>query len=179
MTQLGEAVSPPGVDFNEVGCPFDHEISDPPSVDNDVIGNGTTLRARMKAGASTGTYRYADKQAKILNPKDVASSNIAREEADHGFRRGKRLPAVVCGAPSGAGQESLKRSSLLKYMVKKNSSEKLKGGSFDKGGVWCDVGYDVNGIQNGVYLPGSYAVGGGRGGMNVWTQEGRIPASQR
>src|SRR5690606_15258873 len=53
-------------------------------------------------------------------------------------------------------------------MVKKGDSEPLKDASYGKGLVWSDVGYDVNGSQNGVFLPGSYAVGGGRGGMGVW-----------
>jgi hypothetical protein len=53
-------------------------------------------------------------------------------------------------------------------MVKKGDSEKLKDASYGDGVVWSDVGYDVNGSHNGKFLPGSYAVGGGRGGMGVW-----------
>jgi hypothetical protein len=177
MTQLGEAVSPPGVDFNEVGCPFDHETSDPPSVDNDLIGNGTTLRSRMKSGASTGTYRYNDKQEKILNPRDVSSSNISKGKTPISVTGVASSYPLTCAAHHLVpGQESLKRSSVLPYMVKKGSSEKLKDKTFSDGAVWCDVGYDVNGTQNGLYLPGSYAVGGGRGGLRVWTKEGKDPA---
>jgi hypothetical protein len=58
-------------------------------------------------------------------------------------------------------------------MVKRGEPEPLKGEDFEMGQMWCDVGYDVNGTQNGVYLPGSYAVGGGRGGLDVWTKEGK------
>jgi hypothetical protein len=62
-------------------------------------------------------------------------------------------------------QESLKRSELTNYMIAKNGAGKggmVKTGKSksDKGGgrCWSNLGYDVNGSQNGVFLPGSYAV---------------------
>lgn len=175
MTQVGEAVAPPEVDFDEASCPFNHDMADPPTVNNDLIGVGTTLRTRMKSGASTGTFGdFAAKQPKVPNPKDVPTSNIAKA----------KKPVTIDGVAGGypvwcaahhlvPAQESLKRSTLLPYMVKKGDTEELKGKKVTNGVVWSDVGYDVNGTQNGVFLPGSYAVGGGRGGMKVWTKEGK------
>jgi hypothetical protein len=77
---------------------------------------------------------------------------------------------VTCAAHHVVpAQESLKASPLLAYMVKKGDTESLKDKDYSSGIVWSDVGYDVNGRENGIFLPGSYAVGGGRGGMGVWT----------
>jgi hypothetical protein len=173
--ELLEAVAPPTVDFDEAGCPFDHDSEDPPTVNNDLIGNGTTLRQRMKAGASTGTHgEYAARQTKVLNPKDIPASSIARGKTPIAISGVEGSYPLWCAAHHLVpGQESLKRSTLLPFMVKKEDSEPLKGKTFTKGVVWCDVGYDVNGTQNGMYLPGSYAVGGGRGGLNVWIKEGK------
>jgi hypothetical protein len=37
--------------------------------------------------------------------------------------------------------------------------------------VWGNVAYDVNGSHNGVWLPGNYAVGGGKGGVKIWSDK--------
>lgn len=164
MTQVGEAVSPPSVDSDDTTCPFDHAHATPPDVKNDLVGVGGTLARRMKSGAATHTYEYQPGvkkklDEKIKNPKD---------DPDHPFARGKK-PVTVNGkqyAVSCAAhhcipaQESLKESPLLEFMCKKGASEELKGKSFAGGKVWSAVGYDTNGIQNGVFLPGNYAVSG-------------------
>lgn len=187
MTQLGEPVAIGMVDSNETECPFDHENPEPPTVKNDLIGVGGTLARRLKAGASTHLYE------KFKTTIDPVSDPRDREE--HPFKDKARVVQVPIKVPNPVtgkldtvihhypvtcaahhcipAQESLKRSKLLVFMVKKGDPEPLKEGKstiqYSDGRVWADVGYDVNGGENGVWLPGNYAVGGGRGGMRVWT----------
>ena len=183
MTQLGEPVDIGILVESETKCPFDHSEPKPPNVKNDLIGVGTTLAKRMEAGDSTHLYsKYRTAQEAVLNPKNVSGHAL--------FQSGARKPRpvvlqiwkdvddeprrhtypVTCAAHHCIpAQETLKQCpQLLEFMVKKGSTEKLKDDSFSDGVVWSDVGYDVNGLENGVFLPGNYAVGGGRGGMGVW-----------
>jgi len=106
MTQILEAITPPGVDFDEAGCPFDHETPDPPTVENNLIGNGTTLRARMKQGTSTGTYgEFATKQEKVPNPRDVHGSSIAKGKKPKKRVEGQREMLLPI---SGSGKREAK-----------------------------------------------------------------------
>jgi hypothetical protein len=187
MTQLGEPVAIGMVDTDDTKCPFDHDSPDPPKVDNDLIGIGSTLVRRMKSGKSTLLYKlykptndfdsvlapqsrpghaFYNKAKVVKVPiKQISASSDQADTVIH-------LYPVTCAAHHCIpAQESLKRSKLLDFMIDKNNPDKLKDGksTFEqKGIVWADVGYDVNGSENGVYLPGNYAVGGGRGGMKVW-----------
>ena len=183
MTQIGEVVKVSEVDADELKCPFDHTTPDPPTVKNDLIGVGGTLGRKMKNGESTHLYepmKGAD-PAPIKNPKDdpdhkfYAKAKVVRIVVTDGATEHVHPYPVTCAAHHCIpAQESLKESPLLAYMVKKGASEPLKDGSYSSGLVWSDVGYDINGSENGIFLPGSYAVGGGRGGMKVWasTEDG-------
>lgn len=184
MTQVGEGVDVGLIDEDEETCPFDHESLKPPQVENKLIGNGSTLAKRMKAGSSTHLYDpLRETQPKVLNPRDTdhCFKNKAKvvEIEDIDTATGEvhvhNYPVTCAAHHLVPAQESLKESPLLAYMVKKGDSEDIKDGSFGDGLVWADVGYDVNGTENGVYLPGSYAVGGGRGGMGVWTENDDHP----
>lgn len=190
MTQLGEPVAVGDIKDNESDCPFDHTEPEPPVVKNDLIGVGSTLARRMKGGKSTLLYEpFVTTVDEILDPRHRQGhpfEGTGKHRAKpvkvpievSNPKKGK--PAVVvhlfpvtCAAHHCIpAQESLKHSKLLAYMVDKNTPEDLKDGkstiTFGDGRVWADVGYDVNGAENGVYLPGNYAVGGGRGGMKVW-----------
>ncbi len=204
MTQLGELVQIGFVNADEIKCPFDHEAEKPPNVSNDFVGVGKTLGANMKSASSTFLYeklRKVQQLDPVLNPRDDPAHAL--------YRKGVRKPRPITlwvrksgsepAKPHGytltcaahhciPAQESLKHSQLLEYMVKKGGKENIKDGDsikqFSNGVVWSDVGYDVNGLENGVYLPGNYAVGGGIGGMGVWEgsddndqEEDETPAS--
>jgi A nuclease family of the HNH/ENDO VII superfamily with conserved AHH len=178
MTQIGEPLAIGEVDVDQVECPFDHDEEEPPTVENDLIGKGSTLASRMKS--AKGTHLYAKikdryKVKSILNPKHISGHPFFKKNkiVKLDFKDGKktivhRYPVSCAAHHCIPAQESLKESALLAYMCKQREDEPLKDGSFSSGLVWSDVGYDVNGSQNGIYLPGSYAVGGGRGGMDVW-----------
>lgn len=180
MTQVGEPVAKEIYGEDETECPFDHETLKPPTVQNKLIGKGGTLASHMKAPTSTHLY-------KPLMPTGLVADINPRDRPNHPFKNKAKVVEieavdiatgevhthnypVTCAAHHLIpAQESLKDSPLLAYMVKKGDTEKLKGKDYSSGIVWADVGYNINGLENGVWLPGSYAVGGGRGGMGVWT----------
>ena len=169
MTQIGEGVDVGMIDTDEDDCPFDHDTPKPPTVSNKLIGSGTTLASRMKAGSSTHLYAPLKKKVVSIVATDAASGKVYTH-----------LYPVTCAAHHLIpAQESLQDSPLLAFMVKKgeggDSAKRKVAGVFGDGIVWANVGYDVNGAENGVYLPGSYAVGGGRGGMGVWTKNDDKP----
>jgi hypothetical protein len=185
MTQVGETIGIGMFDTDETDCPFDHETTKPPNVTNKLVGNGTTLASRMKAGSSTHLYQpLKEKKDAVLNPRDISSHAFfkrARVVEIEGidYSTGEvfthQYPVTCAAHHLVPAQESLKESPLLAYMVKKGDSEELKDKEFSDGIVWADVGYDVNGTENGVFLPGSYAVGGGRGGLGLWTENDDKP----
>ncbi len=193
MTELLEPISIGFITEDDVSCPFEHDLEEPPTVSNDLVGVGGTLSRYMSNQSPTGTYKYdklkadyaltaADRKAnprkegdlkkpnkpvKVIftTPSAIADAPPIEREVDY--------PLSVAAHHCIPAQESLKRCpKILRYMVKKGESAGLKTGGgesdFSAGVVWANVGYGVNGLQNGIFLPGNYAVGGGRGGMKVW-----------
>lgn len=192
MTQLGETVAIGMVDDDEVKCPFDHNPPTAKNRENKLIGKGGTLAQKMESGASTVVG--GEKMKVVPNPKkvhghpfyggaacveiDVVQSPPPDEPTakSHKTLVGSIGNPIVqqytykvsCAAHHCIpAQESLKESPLLAFMVKTGDSEALKDDTFDGGLVWADVGYDVNGSENGVWLPGNYAVCGSRNG-SLW-----------
>jgi hypothetical protein len=177
MTQVGELVKVGAIDEDDTDCPFDHEAPKPPNVENDLVGVGGTLARRLKG--AKGTHLYAKIKddfpvGPILNPKHRSGHPFSKKDVvaikvKDGKKEYTHKYPVTCAAHHCIpAQEALKESPLLAYMVKKGEKEELKDDTYTGSIVWSDVGYDVNGSENGIYLPGSYAVGGGRGGMGVW-----------
>ncbi|NTV95627.1 MAG: hypothetical protein HGA75_09455 [Thiobacillus sp.] len=185
MTQIGEAVAIGMVDEDEVECPFDHDNPTPPEVDNQLIGEGGKLATKMGNGTSTHLYAPLKvKRAVVKNPKAVKGHpffekcdavTIIDTDAATGERHVHKYPVTSAAHHLIPAQEALKVSRLLAFMVKKGSSAQLKGATYTTGAVWANVGYEVNGSENGVYLPGSYAVGGGKGGLGLWTENDDHP----
>jgi hypothetical protein len=183
MTEIAEPVAIGMVDSNDVDCPFDHDNPTPPKTANYLIGSGGKLANKMAKRNSTLLYKeYRDRQygsgrpEEIKNPRNCSGHPLENKKRvvtiryREGIEAKEHLYPVTCAAHHLIpAQEALKSSSLLTFMVKKSVPEELKGGSYEKGKVWADVGYDVNGSENGVFLPGSYAVGGGRGGLGLWS----------
>jgi len=190
MTQLGEPVDVGMVDSQEVDCPFDHANPEPPKVENQLIGEGGKLATKMKSGV--GTHKYPpliQAQPSVLNPRDRPKNThrlagkaravvIEAKDPVSGIAHTHAYPVTCAAHHLIPAQESLKVSRILAFMVKKGESAKLKGATYSAGAVWANVGYEVNGSQNGVYLPGSYAVGGGKGGLGLWTLNDDHPDSE-
>ncbi|MCO8121111.1 hypothetical protein NHH03_05125 [Stieleria sp. TO1_6] len=193
MTELLETINIGMILEEDVPCPFDHDLDEPPTVKNDLVGVGSKLSSKMSKKSPDGTYLYeklkADNQLgeadRIPNPRKEgdlkkpnkpvkvrfpgASTSAAGTPQDVEID----YPLSVAAHHCIPAQEALKRCNiLLGFMVKKGESAGLKTGKgesdFSAGIVWSNVGYDVNGLQNGIFLPGNYAVGGGRGGLKAW-----------
>lgn len=160
MTELAESVAFGTVSAEDWDCPFDHD--GPPlrddSIDNDLVGVGSTLGDNMEAGKSTLQYPGAAPAEKIPYPRKRA----------YPITIGEWRYAVTCAAhhliPAQAALREAK--GLLPYMISKHVAQPLKKQGSKTGKLWSDIGYDVNGTQNGVWLPGSYGVSGSDG---FWT----------
>lgn len=166
MTQLGEAVAIGVLSEFEVECPLDHSDLTPIKSENNFVGDGGTLGKNMEAAKSAITYKpnLPDTPAKRPYPETDANNSWPVMVDGHSY-------PVTCAAHHLIpAQAALKKSvALHKWMVYKKQSEPLGGSGSASGKVWADVGYDVNGVENGVWLPGNYAVGGGTGGTAEWT----------
>lgn len=160
MTEIIEQVAFGTVSSEDWSCPFDHDS--PPkrddSIDNDLIGIGTILGENMETGKSTLQYPGASKTDKVPYP----------DKGEYPIEIGDWCYAAVCAAHHLIpAQASLREASvLLDYMVSKHVAQDLKKKGAHKGKLWSDIGYNVNGTQNGAWLPGSYGVSGSDG---FWT----------
>jgi hypothetical protein len=181
--ELGELVS---VDIpsleNESECPFSHEKPNP-NEKNELGGIGTKLGDNMAAGKGVHTSKPAfggdyTKGPVEKDPRDQRPGLLCVFIAvnDKPVKlNGKRLPyPLTCAAHHLIpAQESLKGHAILKYMCKDGEQQDFRnsGGpdpSAVASKVWGNVAYNINGGQNGAWLPGNYAVGAGVGGVEVW-----------
>jgi hypothetical protein len=169
MTELCEQVAFGTVSAADVECPFDHDWAEPQPFDNELIGTGARLAECMNGAASTVQYPpYKPQLTAIANPGDKYKRRkpitIIGYYRDGGAVKTKALNyPVTCAAhhliPAQASLRECKN--LLKFMVSKHGSgDALKGQGNFNGIVWSDIGYNVNGSENGHYLPGLYAVAG-------------------
>jgi len=160
-------------------CPFDHELEEPPKVKNNLVGKGSTLASKMKSGASTKLYKDYIPQS---DKEKIKWGTIAQKNRKHNLYKGsnpisvkfkfgdstesKDYPLTFSAHHLIPSQESLKNHKILQYMCKMGKAN--HNHNYSAGALWSDVGYDTNGSENGIYLPGSYAVGGGKGGLKIW-----------
>lgn len=169
MSQLGEAIAVEVMKTLKEDCPFSHE-PDSKNFENDLIGSGGTLGENMSGQISA-----------IRNPA-LAGKKPPKEE-DPAKRKGHPLHGkepvllmwdgmpVACEVTCAAhhlipAQASLAKSDILTWMIKKGKPGSVKEGKNIvkvSGDVNNNVGYDVNGAENGVWLPGPYWMRG------VWT----------
>lgn len=138
-------------------CPFDHDDKSK-AIDNDLKGEGGTLGDRMRGGRST--YFEKNDAKRQPAPNEDSSSNT------FGVALPIYLPKctpehfpVTCAAHHIIpAQASLRDSELLQWLVHGSMSAQTKGGPSGSGRLKYNVGYDVNGSQNGIWLPGPYAL---------------------
>lgn len=163
MTQLGELVAVGMIAANggDGECPFHEKKHTCDGVENDLEGNAAALGTNLDAGTVAGS-------TVVRSTAPDKSFRAPRKEADPDelpyAQRTVQLFAgkESCKYPVGfqahhliPAKESLARSTtLLKYIEKK------------KGKLCCDLGYNVNGSENGAWLPGKHPVDGN--GLNLW-----------
>lgn len=150
MTQMGEAVALGEIDVDDWECPFSHDK--PGVVENELDTSASKLGTRMKNGTSTRLWDDSSgtvKPAKITVGKQAATDAIAEPHEvfvalDH---LGNSIYARFSVAAHHLipGEASLPNSSLINY---------IEGGK----SVSSDIGYGINGRENGIWLPTHHAL---------------------
>lgn len=187
--ELGELVSVaiPGQD-SEADCPFSHEKPNP-SEKNELGGIGTKLGDNLSAGKGVhtskpplgGDFTQCTVEPDPRRGKPPLLCVLIKVKGQTITINGKKpLPyPLTCAAHHLVpAQEALKGNPILKYMCKDGESQDFRSsGGPDPAAVpgakvWGNVAYNVNGGQNGVWLPGNYAVGAGAGGVGIWKSGG-------
>ncbi len=186
MSQIGEAITESGVAEKMLECPF--QLPDPPEdpseEDEDYAWDDrkTILTAQANDGGKLGT------NVKNASPGASGTWNVLGGDPDRygpepqidtartaGSEvvkvRGRKFPYTVAAHHLIPGNASLYESQLFKkYMQRKGkieiASKRFGLMNFE---VSHNIGYNVNGSHNGVWLAGSYAiVAGGKhpGGLS-------------
>jgi hypothetical protein len=175
---IGPAIIPPEP-LEE--CPFEHEKPKNPNIKNELGGIGTTLGGNMRDGIGIHKVSppfgpdYSVVKKTDPDPRDADKLTSITIKIDGETRKlnGKELPyPLTCAAHHLIpAQESLKvYPRILRFMCKDEDPQDFrKSGKPAPANV--EGGTDVNGIQNGVWLPGNYAVGGGKKGIGTWANK--------
>jgi hypothetical protein len=150
MAEIGEMVAVTEVDTDETECPFNHDK--PGTVKNDLGTDPGKLGRRMTSGSST--QMWDDASGKVTKKKMPAAPQSKTDaipephEADVALDHlgnSKRFPFSVAAHHLIPGDASLPESNLINY---------VKGGNT----ISSDIGYDVNGRENGIWLPTHHAL---------------------
>lgn len=148
--ELGEEVAIAEVDTDDWTCPFSHDK--PGTVANELDTDPAKLGTRMANGTST---RLWDDSSGQVQPKKVDVEKQTASDAikepyevyvalDH-LGNSVRMPFSVAAHHLIPGEASLPKSSLINY---------VKGGKV----ISSDIGYGVNGRENGIWLPTHHAL---------------------
>lgn len=144
-------------------CPFSHEDKKK-NLSNELKGVGTTLGTNMESGDQTilnddegGGKPLPAKQWMPRPSKDPDKSAVYQEQKPITLinlkSKARKSYALTCAAHHLIpAQASLRDCDLMQWI--KEGSE-----------IREDIGYNVNGLQNGVWLPGNYAMRGKWGKM--------------
>lgn len=139
MSELGEPVAVGAVDTDDWECPFEHDK--PGTVQNDLANSSSKLGTRVTNGWSTQLWEEkSDKIDPKINqplvtpvPEDECPAPPVRVgDEDYPYSRSAHhlIPADA----------ALPRSHLIHFI---KQGAKIRG----------DIGYDVNGADNGIWLP--------------------------
>ncbi|TWU40596.1 AHH domain-containing protein [Novipirellula artificiosorum] len=149
MTQLGETVAFGMIGDDEIECTFSHDKKG--KVSNKLSKNATTLGSRMESGTSTRLWKQDGDDYSEATNKEAALEQIKVKECDD--RNGVdvrldggetiNLPFSVAAHHLIPTKASFTKSSVMKYVSASASGSKIES----------DIGYDVNGSENGLWLP--------------------------
>jgi hypothetical protein len=156
MTELCEMVAIGMVTEKDVECPFHDEHKCEESLKNNFEGNADTLGnnlAVVEDNSSTVLRKNGPKSTEQSDdpdktPVENREINILKGNDDCIY------PVAFSAHHLIPAKESLQRAKDLHAFMEKK----------DK--FCCNLGYDVNGNENGVWLPGLHAVN--RKGVNLW-----------
>lgn len=136
MTEIGESISVNALVDEEWDCPCTHK--EEKEVSNQLDNNGQTLGKNMANGEGT------DVQNRKVD-KDPKPSYHAEEPVDI-TKSGYKLKVKVAAHHLIPGGASLPNSDIMEFV------------SASRGTIKSDIGYDINGADNGIWLPGNYGV---------------------
>lgn len=149
MTQLGETVSIGMISSGDTECPFSHDEDG--TVSNNLTKDAPALGRRMESGTSTRLWKQEGETYKEAKIKDSAIRQIKNKECD--TRKGVKVrlhggDPVHCPMSASAHhliptKASFLPSDIMVYVSASESGSKVKS----------DIGYDVNGSENGLWLP--------------------------
>jgi len=156
----------PAVIIGNPECPFPHEEEEWPDCDNDFQGSGSTLGSSLNSGKQTINNRTATGTVTSAPmPREDPSSSLHGQATPIklGGLTPEDLPLTCAAHHLIPAQASLRGSNLVVYLYKGSATFNApgkKGSTVTKGGgkLKKNAGYDVNGSQNGVWLPGPYAL---------------------
>jgi A nuclease family of the HNH/ENDO VII superfamily with conserved AHH len=202
MTEIGEAITipefvPPGIHDKDT-CPWEQtgdttaKKMDPPEVDEDTPGS-IPKNMGKKLGDNLEKSPAGEKEP--LDGKDFKKVTVMykRAGAKLVYKEGGKQKKVQPFAPAEAtddpdeweydvqyaphhlipGNESLKNSTVVRYMGDDNVIEVYKENQPSKIKDNQSIGYDVNAAENGVWLPSPYALSMRK---NEWPSEAAIEA---
>lgn len=135
-----------------IECPFDHEAQEPPNVENDLIGVGETLGERMAHGQSTRRGQGGATET----PAPAVTAGKPVRLPDH---QPEAFPLTCAAHHLIPAQASLRDSDLVRWLVHGAVKPQVKDATSSRTGkLRHNVGYDVNGAENGIWAPGPYAL---------------------
>jgi hypothetical protein len=174
MTQIGEAVSAAmASDTLDEECPFKLKSTKNPSLEAENPAKddrAAVKRIQCSNGGRLGENLSRDSPAgwgasatinELHQPPDAEARPRVDSKTDPMRRvqvKGTPYPYKVAAHHLIPGEASLANSDLYKHYMKKGDTGKTTGGKDYE--IQANIGYNVNGSHNGVWLPGNYGIRG-------------------
>lgn len=173
MTQIGEMVGIALMRDQLEECPFKLESPENPSIEKENVAkddlqsavrrqnnDGGTLGKNLIKGSPDG-WGAPGTINKLYQPPDMRPQPRRDSKTDPSLKvtvQGKKYPFKVAAHHLIPGEAALAKSELHKcYMVKDGEVTTPKGKKLK---ILANIGYNVNGNHNGVWLPGNYGIRG-------------------
>lgn len=164
MTQLGESAAVGLVDSLDMECPFHVKAHTHDSAKNNFLaGDATALGENLESGGvdSSTVQRNELPDKDYRSPRKEVDPDKYFSEAERevqivkGGTEDTKYPVAYSAHHLIPAKESLKPAAALHKYIDKG-----------KGKICCNLGYDIDGNENGVWLPGLHAVNSK--GLNLW-----------
>jgi len=185
---IGELVTFVAHGADKWECPFPHNEPKYDDYPNEFMGSGSTLGDNMAARVSTSNNPKVslnpDANIKPAERPGHKLSKLPGEPVEHWrpvqlenpYHAGRidRWPVTCAAHHLIPAQASLRDSALLGYLIKQGKPDKVKTSKrqYTKDGyLLASVGYNVNGAENGEWLPGPYAMRGVWSAFNAFPDE--------
>jgi hypothetical protein len=165
MTQLGEGIALGMVTVDKIECPF-HEAahSCSPDVENRREGDASKLGKNLDNGKERSSSTVLRTGAV---PDDVFSSPQWSPDPELHYSEEKREVQIDAADPDRVYPTAFSAHHLIPAGAALAKADALNRFMNKGSSICCNLGYDVNGNENGVWLPGLHAVNGK--GLKLWS----------